>query len=77
MKRQMKRVIVSAVALSLLVPAVSAPEAEAAKKPSLPKSVSVTVGKTKEVTVKGVKTKAIKKTSWSVKNKKIATLSKK
>ena len=77
MKKQMKRVIVSAVALSLLVPVVSAPEAEAAKKPSLPKSVSVTVGKTKKVTVKGVKTKAIKKTSWSVKSKKIATLSKK
>lgn len=77
LKRQMKRIIVSAVALSLLVPVVSAPEAEAAKKPSLPKTVSVTVGKTKKVTVKGVATKKIKKTSWSVKSKKVATLSKK
>ena len=77
MKRQMKRLIVSAVALSLVVPALSAPEAEAAKKPSLAKSVSVNVGKTKKVTVKGVKTKQIKKTTWSVKNKKVAALSKK
>lgn len=77
MKRQVKRFIVSAVALSLVIPALSAPEAEAAKKPSLAKSTSVNVGKTKKVTVKGVKTKQIKKTTWSVKNKKVATLSKK
>ena len=63
-------------ALSLIVPAVGAPGAEAAKKPSLAKSVSVTVGKTKKVTVKGVATKKIKKTIWSVKSKKVATLSK-
>ncbi len=79
MKRQAKRLIVSAVALSMLVPAVNAPEAEAAKKPSLPKSTSVTVGKKKKVTVKGVKAKKIKKTTWSIpkKGKKIVALSKK
>ena len=41
MKRQMKKLIVSAVALSLVIPALSAPKAEAAKKPSLVKKVSV------------------------------------
>ena len=55
MKRQMKKLIVSAVALSLVIPALSAPKAEAAKKPSLVKKVSVKAGKTKKVTVKGVK----------------------
>lgn len=78
MKRQVKRLIVSAVALSLLVPAISAPETQAASKPKLSKkSVSVKVGKTKKITVKGVKAKKIKKTTWSVKSKKIAALSKK
>ena len=77
MKRQMKKLIVSAVALSLVIPALSAPKAEAAKKPSLVKKVSVKAGKTKKVTVKGVKTKQIKKTPWSVKSKKVVTLSKK
>ena len=77
MKRQMKKLIVSAVALSLVIPALSAPKAEAAKKPSLVKKVSVKAGKTKKVTVKGVKTKQIKKTTWSVKSKKVVTLSKK
>ena len=52
MKRQMKKLIVSAVALSLVIPALSAPKAEAAKKPSLVKKVSVKAGKTKKVTVK-------------------------
>lgn len=37
LKRQMKKLIVSAVALSLVIPALSAPKAEAAKKPSLDK----------------------------------------
>ncbi len=79
MRRQVKRWIVSAVAFSMLVPAVSAPKAEAAKKPSLPKSASVTVGKKKKITVKGVKAKKIKKTTWAIpkKGKKIVALSKK
>lgn len=72
MKRQMKKLIVSAVALSLVIPALSAPKAEAAKKPSLVKKVSVKAGKTKKVTVKGVKTKQIKKTTWSVKARRLS-----
>ena len=45
MNKSLKRVIVSAMALSLLVPAVLAPKAEAAAKPKLSaKSVKVTVG---------------------------------
>ena len=76
MKRQMKKLIVSAVALSLVIPALSAPKAEAAKKPSLVKKVSVKAGKTKKVTVKGVKTKQIKKTTASGKSKRLVALSK-
>lgn len=77
MNKLVKKVIVSTVALSMIVPALGAPEAQAAKKPSLPKSVSVKAGATKKVSVKGIKAKKIKKTTWSVKSKKIATLSKK
>lgn len=62
MNKSLKRVIVSAMALSLLVPAVLAPKAEAAAKPKLSaKSVKVTVGAKKKVTVKKVKAKKIKK----------------
>lgn len=64
MNKSLKRVIVSTMALSLLVPAVSAPKAEAAAKPKLSaKSVKVTVGAKKKVTVKKVKAKKIKKTT--------------
>lgn len=77
-KRQLRNIIVSAVALSMIIPAIAAPELQAASKPKLSATkVSVKVGKTKKVTVKGVKAKKIKKTSWSVKSKKIAALSKK
>ena len=58
MNKSLKRVIVSAMALSLLVPAVLAPKAEAAAKPKLSaKSVKVTVGAKKKtgVTFKGKK----------------------
>ena len=49
MNKSLKRVIVSAMALSLLVPAVLAPKAEAAAKPKLSaKSVKVTVGAKKK-----------------------------
>lgn len=78
MKRQFRNIIVSAVALSMMIPAIAAPEAQAAAKPKL-KGVSVQVGKTKKVTVKGVKAKKIKETTWSLKKKgkKIISLSKK
>ena len=78
MNKSLKRVIVSAMALSLLVPAVLAPKAEAAAKPKLSaKSVKVIVGAKKKVTVKKVKAKKIKKTTWSLpkKGKKIVSLS--
>ena len=74
MKRQMKKLIVSAVALSLVIPALSAPKAEAAKKPSLVKKVSVKAGKTKKVTVKGVKTKPVSYTHLDVYKRQITTL---
>lgn len=77
MKRQFRNIVVSAVALSMMIPAIAAPEAQAASKPKLAKSVSVKVGKTKKVTVKGVKAKKIKSTKWSIKSKKIAAISKK
>ena len=70
MNKSLKRVIVSAMALSLLVPAVLAPKAEAAAKPKLSaKSVKVIVGAKKKVTVKKVKAKKIKKTTWSLPKK--------
>lgn len=51
---------------------------EAASKPKLSATkATVTVGATKKVTVKGVTTKKIKKTTWSVKSAKIAKLSSK
>lgn len=76
MNQGMKKVLVSAMALSLIVPAINVPQAEAAAKPKLSaKTVSVTVGKTKKVTVKGVKAKKIKKTTWTVAKKSIAKLS--
>lgn len=78
MKRQLRNIVVSAVAFSMMVSAIATPEAQAASKPKLSgKSVSVKVGKTKKVTVKGVKAKKIKKTTWTIKSKKIASLSKK
>lgn len=75
-KRQLRSIVVSAVALSMVVSAAAMPEAGAASTPKLSaKSVSVKVGKTKKVTVKGVKASKIKKTTWSIKSKKIATIS--
>lgn len=76
MNKGMKKVLVSAMALSLIVPAVNVPEVKAAAKPKLnAKSVTVTVGKTKKVTVKNVTAKKIKKTAWTIAKKNIAKLS--
>ena len=76
MKRQLRNIVVSAVALSMVVSVTAMPETGAASAPKLSaKSVSVKVGKTKKVTVKGVKASKIKKTTWSIKSKKIATIS--
>lgn len=76
MNKGMKKVLVSAMVLALIAPAVNVPRAEAAAKPKLSaKTVNVTVGKTKKVTVKNVKVKKIKKTTWKIKSSKVAKLS--
>ena len=48
-----------------------------AKKPSMPKSTSVTVSKTKTIVIKNIKKAKIRKTTWSVGNKKLLKLVKK
>lgn len=81
MKRTVKQAFAGTLAgvlvLGMTAVAAPAPDASAAKKkPKLSKKkVSVTVKKTKKVKIKN--TKGIKKTTWSVKSKKIAKLSKK
>ncbi|MCH5251855.1 MAG: endo-1,4-beta-xylanase [Lachnospiraceae bacterium] len=76
---KLRKVMAGTLALALVTASlgVTAPDsAAAAKKPKLAKkSVAVTVKKTQKVKIKN--TKKIKKTKWSVKSKKIATLSKK
>ena len=81
LKKNLKKTFAKATALAMavammvsLVPADSA-AAKKAKKPKLAKSVKVTVKKTKKVKIKN--TKKIKKTKWSIKSKKVATISKK
>ncbi len=78
MKKQAKRILVTALAFSLIIPTLGASESEASAKTKLSKkTVSVKVGKKKKIKVKGIKKSKIKKTKWSVKSKKIAKLSKK
>ncbi|MCH5264690.1 MAG: endo-1,4-beta-xylanase, partial [Lachnospiraceae bacterium] len=61
----------------LVIPAISAPESQAAAKPKMAKKVSITVGSTKKIAVKKVKAKKIKKTTWKIAEKKIAKITKK
>ncbi len=78
MKKCFKKLLVTVMAFSLVVPAVVAPEAEAAKKPvSVTKKVTVNVGKTKKVKV--TTKKKVKKTTWTLdkKGEKVVKLSKK
>ncbi|MCH5253033.1 MAG: endo-1,4-beta-xylanase, partial [Lachnospiraceae bacterium] len=81
MRKSVKQILAGTIAgvmmLGLTAVAAPAPGAEAAaKKPKLSKKkVTVTVKKTKKIKIKN--TKGIKKTTWSVKSKKIAKLSKK
>ena len=78
MKRNMKQVMAATLVMALTVPAIVAPDAQAATKPALSKSsISLKVGKSQKLTIKKVAAKKIKKTKWSVKNSKIAKLSKK
>ncbi len=75
-KQVLSRICAAALAALLAVPVVTAPvEGQAAAKPKLAKKkVTVKKGKKVKLTIKG---KKIKKTTWRVKNKKIASLSKK
>ena len=80
MKKNLRKTFAKATALAMavamMVSVVPANSADAkAKKPKLAKSVKVTVKKTKKVKIKN--TKKIKKTKWSIKSKKVATISKK
>ena len=76
-KKTCARVLALTMALSMAFSAAPANSADAkAKKPVLSKKkVTITVKKTQKVRIKN--TKGIKKTTWSVKNKKIAKLTKK
>ncbi len=74
--QKMKRVLAPALAVVLSVVSVVGPdmEAQAAKKAKLSaKKVSITVDKTKKVSVKNAKKGKVK---WSIKNKKIASIKK-
>ena len=78
MRKNFKQVMAATLALAMTVPAVVAPTAQAATKPALSKSsISLKVGKSQKLTIKKVAAKKIKKTTWTVKNSKIAKLSKK
>ena len=70
--------VLATVAMVVTTMTIGVSDASAAAKPKLnPTKATITVGKTKTIKVKGKKIKKIKKTTWSVKSKKIATLSKK
>jgi endo-1,4-beta-xylanase len=79
LNKGLKQFLVATLALAMTIPSVAVPESQAAtKKPVLNKtSVSIKVGKTQKLTVKNVKAKKIKKTTWSIKKSSIATLTKK
>ena len=78
MRKNFKQVMAATLVMALTVPAIVAPDAQAAAKPALSKSsISLKVGKSQKLTIKKVAAKKIKRTKWSVKNSKIAKLSKK
>lgn len=67
MKRSIKQVMAAALVMALTVPAIVAPDAQAATKPALSKSsISLKVGKTQKLTIKKVAAKKIKKDRKSV-----------
>ena len=79
MHKNAKNVLAKALALTLAVSMMnlSAPVADAAKKPALStKKVTINVGKSKKVKIKNVKTKKIKKLALSVNKKKIVSVKK-
>ena len=79
MHKKVKNVLAKTLALTLAVSMmnVSAPAAEAAKKPALSaKKVTLKTGKTKKVKIKNVKAKKVKKLTVSVDKKKVASVKK-
>ena len=80
MHKNTKNVLTKALALTLAVSmmTVSAPAADAAKKPALSaKKVTLKAGKSKKITVKNVKAKKVKKLTVKTNKKKVATVKKK
>lgn len=79
MRKNIKSVFAKALAVTLVVSmaGVSAPAADAAKKPALStKKVTVIKGKSKKVTIKNVKAKKVKKLTVSVDKKKYVSVKK-
>ncbi len=79
MHKNTKNVLTKALALTLAVSmmTVSAPAADAAKKPALSaKKVTLKAGKSKKITVKNVKAKKVKKLTVKTNKKKVATVKK-
>lgn len=76
MRKFSKKGIAVAMSMALVVSALSFQPAEAAKKPKLSKSkLTITVGKTKKITVKNAEKKA--KVTWKTSKKKVAKITKK
>ena len=79
MRKNIKSILAKTLAVTLVVSmaGVSAPNADAAKKPALStKKVTVTAGKSKKVKITNVKAKKVKKLTVSTNKKKIATVKK-
>ena len=79
MRKNIKSILAKTLAVTLVVSmaGVSAPNADAAKKPALStKKVTVTAGKSKKVKIKNVKAKKVKKLTVSTNKKKIVTVKK-
>ena len=79
MRKNIKSVFAKTLAVTLVVSmaGVSAPAADAAKKPALStKKVTVSKGKSKKVTIKNVKAKKVKKLTVSVDKKKYVSVKK-
>ena len=71
MRKNIKSILAKTLAVTLVVSmaGVSAPNADAAKKPALStKKVTVTAGKSKKVKIKNVKAKKVKKLTVSTNN---------
>ena len=79
MRKNIKSILAKTLAVTLVVSmaGVSAPAADAAKKPALStKKVTVSKGKSKKVTIKNVKAKKVKKLTVSVDKKKYVSVKK-